>query len=71
VNRIRPHLFVVFTLAALLLMGVPGVLKNALVDLRFEVFPRHATGDVVIVGIDPPPFAPSVSGLGRDVCMLN
>jgi diguanylate cyclase (GGDEF)-like protein/PAS domain S-box-containing protein len=54
VNRIRPHLFVVFTLAALLLMGVPGVLKNALVDLRFEVFPRHATGDVVIVGIDPP-----------------
>ena len=53
-NRIRPHLFVVFTLAALLLTGVPGVLKNALVDLRFKVFPRHATGDIVIVAIDPP-----------------
>ena len=53
-NRIRPHLFVVFTLAALMLTGVPGALKDALVDLRFEIFPRQATGDVVVVAIDPP-----------------
>jgi diguanylate cyclase (GGDEF)-like protein/PAS domain S-box-containing protein len=60
VNRIRPHLFVVFTLAALVLTGVPGALKDALVDLRFEVFPRHATGDVVVVAID----SPSISAIG-------
>ena len=53
-NKIRPHLFVVFTLAALVLTGVPGALKDVLVDLRFELFPRHATGDVVVVAIDPP-----------------
>jgi diguanylate cyclase (GGDEF)-like protein/PAS domain S-box-containing protein len=54
VNRIRPHLFVVFTLVALVLTGVPAALKDALVDLRFEIFPRQATGDVVVVAIDPP-----------------
>ena len=59
-NRIRPHLFVVFTLAALVLTGVPGALKNVLVDLRFEIFPRRATGDVVVVAIDPP----SISAIG-------
>ena len=53
-NRIRPHLFVVFTLAALALTGVPGALKDFLADLRFELLPRHATGDVVVVAIDPP-----------------
>ena len=53
-NRIRPHLFVVFALAALVLTGVPGALKDTLVDLRFELFPRKATGDVVVVAIDPP-----------------
>jgi diguanylate cyclase (GGDEF)-like protein/PAS domain S-box-containing protein len=54
VNRIRPHLFVVFTLAALVLTGVPEALKDTLANLRFEIFPRKATGDVVVVAVDPP-----------------
>lgn len=44
----------VFALAALVLTGVPGALKNTLVDLRFEVSSRKATGNVVVVAIDPP-----------------
>jgi CHASE2 domain-containing sensor protein len=52
VQRIRPHLFVVCSLVAILLTGVPIVLKNFLLDLRFSAFPRQASGDVVIVAID-------------------
>jgi len=29
-------------------------MKNALVDLRFSAFPRQASGDVVVIAIDPP-----------------
>jgi CHASE2 domain-containing sensor protein len=39
-------------LAAVLLTGMPDALKNALTDLRFQSFPRQASGDVVLVAID-------------------
>lgn len=47
-------------LVAILLTGAPVALKNALVDLRFSLFPRQATGDVVIVAID----SPSIEAIG-------
>jgi CHASE2 domain-containing sensor protein len=48
----RPHLFVLCALVAVLLTGIPTVLSNFLVDLRFRYFPRQASGDVVLVAID-------------------
>lgn len=59
-KRIRPHLFVVFSLVAILLTGAPVALKNFLVDLRFNSFPRQASGDVVILAID----SPSIEAIG-------
>ncbi|MGB9395135.1 MAG: CHASE2 domain-containing protein, partial [Pseudolabrys sp.] len=53
-KRILPHLLVVFSLVAILLTGAPVALKNFLVDLRFDSFPRQASGDVVILAIDSP-----------------
>jgi diguanylate cyclase (GGDEF)-like protein/PAS domain S-box-containing protein len=52
VTKYRPHLFVICALAAILLTGLPGAFKNALVDLRFKAFPRQSGGDVVVVAID-------------------
>jgi len=60
VKRIRPHLFVVFALVAILLTGAPAALKNSLVDLRFSSFPRQASGDIVVVAID----SPSIEAIG-------
>jgi CHASE2 domain-containing sensor protein len=45
---------VICALAAALLTGLPLGLRNALVDLRFHWFPRQASGDIVVVAIDPP-----------------
>ena len=59
-KRIRPHLFVVCSLVAILLTGVPIALKNSLLDLRFSTFPRQASGDIVIVAID----SPSIEAIG-------
>ena len=55
-----PHLLVVFSLVAILLTGAPVALKNFLVDLRFNSFPRQASGDVVILAID----SPSIEAIG-------
>jgi diguanylate cyclase (GGDEF)-like protein/PAS domain S-box-containing protein len=59
-KRILPHLVVVCALVALLLIGVPAALRNLLVDLRSGLFPRQATGNVVIVAID----SPSIEAVG-------
>ena len=59
-KRIRPHLFVVFALVAILLTGLPTALKNTLSDLRFSAFQRQASGDLVIAAID----APSIQAIG-------
>jgi diguanylate cyclase (GGDEF)-like protein/PAS domain S-box-containing protein len=56
----RPHVFVVVALAIVLLSGMHGALRNALVDLRFTWEPRQASGDIVVVAID----APSIDKIG-------
>jgi CHASE2 domain-containing sensor protein len=60
VKRIRPHLFVVCSLVAILLTGVPTALTNSLLGLRFSTFPRQASGEVVVVAID----SPSIEAIG-------
>jgi diguanylate cyclase (GGDEF)-like protein/PAS domain S-box-containing protein len=60
VKRIRPHLFVVFALVAILLTGAPTALRNTLADLRFAAFQRPASGNIVVVAID----APSIDAIG-------
>ena len=70
-KRIWPHLLVVFSLVAILLTGAPVALKNFLVDLRFNSFPRQASGDVVILAIILHPLKQSAFGRGRDACTQN
>jgi len=45
---------------AISLTGLTGALKNALVDLRFGLSPRPATGGIVVVAID----SPSIESVG-------
>ena len=59
-RRIRPHLFVICALVAISLTGLTGALKNALIDLRFELSPRPASGGIVVVAID----SPSIESIG-------
>jgi diguanylate cyclase (GGDEF)-like protein/PAS domain S-box-containing protein len=56
----RPHIFVAFALAVVLLSGWHGTLRNALTDLRFAWEQRQASGKVVVVAID----APSIDKIG-------
>lgn len=49
----RPHLFALFALASVVLSGSHGLLQNTLTDFRFRWFPRAASGDIVVVAIDP------------------
>ena len=51
-KQYRPHILVVLALAAILLSGWHGVLRNALTDLRFAWETRDASGEIVIVAID-------------------
>jgi CHASE2 domain-containing sensor protein len=60
VKRIRPHLFVVCSLVAILLTGVPTALTNSLLGLRFSTLPRQASGEIVVVAID----SPSIEAIG-------
>ena len=48
----RTHLFVFCALAVILLAGAHQALHNTLADKRFELLPRNATGQVVLVAID-------------------
>jgi len=60
VKRIFPHFFVVLALVALSLTGALGILKNALIDLRFASHTRQASGNIVVVAID----SPSIEAIG-------
>ena len=51
-KQYRPHILVVLALAAVLLSGWHGVIRNALTDLRFAWDTRSASGEIVIVAID-------------------
>ncbi len=50
----RPHIFVLCVLAIVLLTGMHNAFRNALTDMRFGWFARQATGNIVLVAIDPP-----------------
>ena len=52
-KQYRPHIFVVCALAIMMMSGLQGGLRNALTDLNFAATPRQATGNVVVVAIDP------------------
>lgn len=56
----RPHILVAIALAAVLLSGWHGTLRNALTDLRFRWLQREASGTVVVIGID----ARSIEAIG-------
>ena len=60
VKRYRPHILVLCVLAAFLLTGMHNALQNALTDMRFNWFPRQASGDIVLVAID----SPSIEAVG-------
>lgn len=60
VKRYRPHILVLCVLAAFLLTGTHNVLQNALTDVRFNWFPRQASGGIVLVAID----SPSIEAVG-------
>jgi len=54
VRKYLPHLFVLCALAAVALTGLPEALRIALLDWRFGLPSRHASGDVALVAIDSP-----------------
>src|SRR5689334_13776293 len=54
VKRYRPHLFVLCVLALAAVSGLHEPLRNALTALRFDWLRRDASGNVVLVAIDPP-----------------
>ena len=53
-KRYRPHFLVLCVLAAFLLTGMHNAFQDALTDMRFNWFPRQASGDIVLVAIDSP-----------------
>lgn len=60
VKQYRSHILVVCVLAAFLATGMHNALQNALTDMRFNWFPRQASGDIVLVAID----SPSIEAVG-------
>jgi len=57
VKQLRLHIFVVCALAVVLASGMPHGLLQVLGDWRFKATERQATGDVVVVAIDPQSLA--------------
>ena len=53
-KRARPHLLVLLLIGLAWLTPVHGGLTNILTDLRMHFFPRQASGNIVLVAIDPP-----------------
>lgn len=53
-KKYRLHLFVLCVLAVVLLTGAHSALHNALMDARFSGLTREASGEIVLVAIDPP-----------------
>lgn len=56
----RPHVLVCCILVFASLAGMQSLLQNILTDQRFGMFPRKATGEIVLVAID----APSIAEIG-------
>lgn len=56
-KQLRLHIFVVCALAVVLATGLPHGLLHALSDWRFKAAERQASGDVVVVAIDPQSLA--------------
>lgn len=54
VKQSRSHIFVLCMLAFVLLTGMHNALQNTLNDMRFNWFPRAASGTVVVAAIDSP-----------------
>jgi diguanylate cyclase (GGDEF)-like protein/PAS domain S-box-containing protein len=54
VKQSRSHIFVLCILALFLPTGMHNVLQNTLNDMRFNWFPRAASGNIVLVAIDSP-----------------
>lgn len=53
-KRLVPHLFVLCIVAGAVATGANVSIRTALEDLRKSATPRAATGDIVLVAIDPP-----------------
>ena len=51
---LRPHVLVACALALILLSGLDAALRHVLTDYRFRWTSRAASGDIVVVAIDPP-----------------
>jgi diguanylate cyclase (GGDEF)-like protein/PAS domain S-box-containing protein len=54
VTRHYPHILVLCVLGTLLYGGLLGPFQDALTDFRFRTVQRPASGQVVVVAIDPP-----------------
>jgi diguanylate cyclase (GGDEF)-like protein/PAS domain S-box-containing protein len=50
----RPHFLVLCVLAAIASCGAHHAFRNGLLDLRSGWFPRNASGEIVVIAIDPP-----------------
>ena len=53
VKQYRPHLLVAFVLVIVASGGLHFGIRNQLTDLRFGSTPRAASGEIVLVAIDP------------------
>jgi diguanylate cyclase (GGDEF)-like protein/PAS domain S-box-containing protein len=53
-KALRPHILVACALAIILLSGLDAALRHVLNDYRFRWTSRAASGDIVVVAIDPP-----------------
>ncbi len=60
-KKVRPHLLVLFVVGVAWLTAMHDVLQNALADMRSGLFSRKASGDIVVVAIDPH----SIEKIGR------
>lgn len=52
-KQARPHLLVAFALAIVAFSGLNVSIRNHLTDMRFSATPRAASGEIVLVAIDP------------------
>ncbi|MEN3375549.1 MAG: hypothetical protein V7604_904, partial [Hyphomicrobiales bacterium] len=53
-KALRPHILVACALAVIILSGLDAALQHVLNDYRFRWTSRAASGDIVVVAIDPP-----------------
>ena len=53
-KKYRPHLLVLCVLAIIVLSGMYNALQSAITDLRFGWISRQASGEIVLVAVDPP-----------------